>query len=156
MKNNLRNFEQVKDVLVYGIEIHAQLRSLYDRLGAESDQARVKMLLDYLSRHERVRADAMKRFGQEPNGQSLNVWLQYAPTVEIEKLLKDCALKPDMSVDDVVRTALAFDNALIEIYKEASREAQDTHAKALLDNLVAMEEQERQRFVRDAEWLQDL
>jgi hypothetical protein len=156
MKTQPHNFEQVKDILDYGIEIHSQLRGLYARLSAESEHTRVKMLLDYLSRHERIRSDVMQRYGAGPNGQSLNVWLQYAPGRDIEKMLRECVIRPDMGVDDVIQTALAFDSALIEIYQQVSMAAQDTHAKALLDDLVAMEEQERQRFVRDAEWLNDM
>jgi hypothetical protein len=156
MEKKLHNFEQVKDVLDYGIELHAQLRSLYDTLSGRSEQARVKMVLDYLSRHERNRAEAMKRFEQDPHASSLDVWLQYAPTLEIEQMLADCAIRPDMSVDDVMKIAMTFDNALIEIYKEAAREAEDTNARAIFENLVEMEEKEKQRFIRDAEWMQDL
>jgi hypothetical protein len=156
MQKKLHNFEQVKDVLDYGIELHAQLRTLYSDLGEQSDQARVKMVLDYLSRHERNRAEALRRFEQPPHANSLDVWLQYAPSLEIEQMLKDCAIRPDMSVDDVVKISLRFDNALIEIYKEAAREAEDTNARAIFENLVEMEEKEKQRFIRDVEWMDDM
>lgn len=156
MQKKLHNFEQVKDVLDYGIELHAQLRTLYSDLSEQSDQARVKMVLDYLSRHERNRAEALRRFEQPPHANSLDVWLQYAPSLEIEQMLKDCAIRPDMSVDDVVKIALQFDNALIEIYKEAAREAEDTNARAIFENLVEMEEKEKQRFIRDVEWMDDM
>jgi hypothetical protein len=156
MEKKLRNFEQVKDVLDYGMELHTQLSSLYHSIGEQSDQARVKMVLDYLSRHERNRGQAMERFEQDPHSNSLDVWLQYAPSLDIERMLADCAVRPDMSVDDVMKIAMTFDNALIEIYKEAAREAEDTNARAIFENLVEMEEKEKQRFIRDAEWMQDL
>ena len=156
MERKLHNFEQVKDVLDYGKELHAQLSVLYTSLGRASEQARVKMLLDYLSRHERNRRQALQRFEQDSQTGSLDVWLQYAPSPEIERLLADCVIRPDMSVDEVARIALAFDDALIEIYREAAREAEDTRAKELFENLADQEEKEKQRFVRDAEWLQDL
>lgn len=156
MEKKLHNFEQAKDVLDYGIELHAQLRTLYSDLSERSDQARVKMVLDYLSRHERNRAEALRRFEQPPHVHCLDVWLQYAPSLEIEQMLKDCVIRPDMSVDDVVKIALRFDNALIEIYKEAAREAEDTNARAIFENLVEMEEKEKQRFIRDVEWMDDM
>lgn len=156
MDKRLHNFEQVKDILDYGIELHAQLRVLYNTLGKESDQERVKMLLDYLGKHERNRAEAMKRFEQAPHGRTLDVWLQYAPTREIEQMLVNCVIRPDMTVDDVIKIAMDFDNALIEIYKEAVRESDDPNAKAIFMNLIEMEEKEKQRFIRDAEWMQDL
>ncbi|MGZ8242675.1 hypothetical protein [Methylomagnum sp.] len=97
----------------------------------------------------------MRRFEADPHAGRLDVWLQYAPTLEIEQRLTECAIRPDMSVDDVVRVALDFDNALIDIYKEAAREAEDTQARAVFENLVEMEEKDKQRFIRDAEWMQD-
>mgnify|MGYP006296134759 CR=1 FL=1 len=57
---------------------------------------------------------------------------------------------------DVVRIALRFDDALIEIYKGAAREAEDTNARAVFENLIQMEQQEKQRFVRDMEWMEDM
>lgn len=156
MEKKLRNFEQVKDVLDYGIELHAHLRTLYDKIGEQAEQARVKMLLEYLSRHERSRAEAMRRFEEAPKNRVLDVWLQYAPSSEIEQMLAQCVIKPDMSVRDIVKIAMTFDNALIAIYKEAAREAEDTTAKAVFQNLVEMEEKERQRFVFDMEWLEDM
>ncbi len=156
MKKHLRNFEQVKDVFDYGIDLHGQLSALYNSIGAHSDQERVKMVLDYLSRHERDRGQAMRRFEQEPHAGELDVWLQFAPSPEIETLLADCVIRSDMSVDDIVKIAMAFDNALIEIYKEAARQAEDTHAREIFENLVEMEEKEKQRFIRDAEWMQDI
>jgi hypothetical protein len=156
MEKKLHNFEQVKDVLDYGKELHAQLSVLYTSLGRQSEQARVKMLLDYLSRHERNRRQAIQRFEQDPHAGSLDVWLQYAPSPEIERMLANCVIRPDLSVDDVARIALAFDDALIAIYREAAREAEDTRARELFENLAEMEEKERQRFIRDAEWLQDI
>jgi hypothetical protein len=158
MKKHLRNFEQVKDVLDYGIDLHGHLSALYNSIGRQADQDRVKMVLDYLSRHERNRGQVMRRYERETDDKigGLDVWLQFAPSPEIERLLADCVVRPDLSVDDVMKTAMAFDNALIEIYKEAAREAEDTHARAIFENLVEMEEKEKQRFIRDAEWIQDI
>lgn len=155
MVKKLRNFEQVKDVLDYGIELHGELTKLYGKLADRSEQARAKLLLDYLGRHERGRAEALQRFEADPRAGCLDVWLQYAPSPEVERRLADCAIRPDMSVDEVMRVALDFDDALIDIYQEAAREAEDTQARALFENLIAMEEKEKQRFIRDAEWMQD-
>ena len=114
------------------------------------------MLLDYLSRHERNRELALERFEEGSRQGLLNVWMQYAPPSHVEDLLRDCAIRPDMSVDDVVRIAMAFDNALIELYGGTAEIVEDPHAKEVFVNLVEMEKQEKQRFIRDAEWMEDL
>jgi len=156
MDQQMHNFEQVRDVLDYGIKLHSQLTELYDSLNQQNDQARVKMLLDYLSRHEKNREQAMQRFEDESRKSILNFWLQYSPGTNVEQLLRDCAVKPDMSVDDVIKIAMAFDNAMIELYKGAAIIVDDPHAKDVFANLAEMEEQEKHRFIRDAEWMDDL
>jgi rubrerythrin len=156
MDQQMHNFEQVKDVLDYGIQLHGQLTDLYDSLNQQNDQARVKMLLDYLSRHEKNREQAMQRFEDESRKSILNFWLQYSPGSNVEQLLRDAAVRPDMSVDDVIKIAMAFDNAMIELYKGAAIIVDDPHAKEVFTNLAEMEEQEKHRFIRDAEWMDDL
>lgn len=155
MAKTMHNFEQVKDVLDYGIDLHTQLRGLYDRLGQQSEQARVKMLLDYLSRHERNRQAAMQRFEEGARASVLNVWLQYSPSSDIEQLLTNYATTPILTVEDALNVGMAFDNALIALYREAAEEIDTPEAKEVFHNLAEMEEREKQRFVRDAEWAQD-
>ncbi|HYE33830.1 hypothetical protein [Methylocaldum sp.] len=156
MHQQMHNFEQVKDVLDYGIQLHSELTELYDSLNQQNDQARVKMLLDYLSRHEKNREQAMQRFEDGSRKSILNFWLQYSPGSNVEQLLRDAAVRPDISVDDVIKIAMAFDNAMIEIYKGAATIVEDPHAKEVFTNLAEMEEQEKHRFIRDAEWMDDL
>lgn len=155
MKTQLRNFEQARDVLDYGIDLHGQLSAFYNALGQRSDQDRTRLVLDYLSRHERDRGETMKRFEEAPHTHDLDVWLQFAPSSDIERLLAHGTSRSDLSVDDVVGIAMRFDDALIEIYREAARQAEETRAKGIFDDLVRMETKEQQRLVRDAEWIQD-
>ncbi len=156
MSNEMHNFEQVKDVLDYGIKIHTRLRDVYDRLQQQSEQTRVKMVLEYLSRHERNREYALQRFEEDARKKVLNVWLQYAPSSNIEQLLSDCDTSADLSVDDVIKLAMCFDDALIALYRETARELDEPQVRDVFLNLAEMETHEKQRFIRDAEWIQDI
>lgn len=156
MNQQMHNFEQVKDVLDYGIKLHSELTELYASLNRQNDQTRVKMLLDYLSRHEKNREQAMQRFEDGSRKSILNFWLQYSPGSNVEQLLRDYAVRADMSVDDVIKIAMAFDDAMIELYKGAALIVDDPHAREVFTNLAEMEEQEKHRFIRDAEWMDDL
>lgn len=156
MSEQLHNFEQVRDVLNYGIGLHDRLHDVYRQLQEDSEQTRVKMVLDYLSRHERSRAQAMERFEEGARQNILNTWLQYAPSSEIENLLSKCGRPVNLGVDDVVKLAMCFDDAMIALYRETAREFDDPQVRDLFSNLAEMESREKQRFVRDAEWVQDL
>ena len=156
MTARMHNFEQVRDVLAYGIDLHTRLRDTYDQLGLQSEQTRVKMVLDYLSRHEQNRQQAMQRFEEGTRRKILDQWLQYAPSSNIEGLLSASTGRSNLTVDDVITMAMRFDDALIAIYRETANEIDDTQAREVFQNLAEMEHREKQRFVRDAEWVQDI
>lgn len=156
MNEKMHNFEQVKDVLDYGIGVHARLHDVYEKLQRQSEQTRVKMVLDYLSRHEQNREEAMQRFEDGARKNILNMWLQYAPSSKIEQLLTQYDARSDMSVDDVIKLAMSFDDALIALYRETARESDDPRVRDVFQNLAEMENREKQRFIRDAEWIQDI
>lgn len=155
MSLSLHNFEQVRDVLDYGAESHVRMGELYVALRERSDQDRVKIVLSYLGQQEDVRASVVRRFGKEGRDKVLNSWLQYAPSSNVESVLVDRNLPADMSVDEVIALAASFDDAMIGLYAESAREADDPQVREVFENLAEMERREKQRFVRDAEWAQD-
>lgn len=149
----MRNFEQVKDVLDHGKELHEQIRDYYDTLKRQADQTeiRLKMALDYLSRHEDEQKEMLERFEENARSAILNMWLQFAPSDRVENLLATATARPAMSVDEVVQIACAFDDALVTLYKEAAAEMDDPKARNVFNNLAEASEKEKQRIVRDTQ-----
>lgn len=152
----MKNFKQVKDVLDYGKALHTQMRGYYEQVREQSDQSRVKMLLDYLSRHGHHMEDALDRFEHDAQKAVLNTWLQYTPSVDLDEVLKGCAVDPDMSVDELLKVAVDFDNVLIDLYREAAREVEEPHAREALENLIAMEDGEKRLTVYNAMMLREM
>jgi hypothetical protein len=146
----MQNFEQVKDVLDYGKLVHADLCKLYESLNVESQQERVKMLLDYLSRHERHLEETLSRFEAGSHQDVLDTWLQYAPSINVLKLIGNQTIRPDMSVDEVVKLAVEFDDALVEFYREAADECGLPRINEVFLNLIELEKQEKISHVRNA------
>ncbi|MDD2770349.1 MAG: hypothetical protein PHT19_16625 [Methylococcus sp.] len=149
----MRNFEQVRDVLDHGKTLHVQIRDYYDTLKRQSDQSeiRLRMALDYLSRHEDEQREMLERFEENARGAILNTWLQFAPSDRVEGLLATATTRPGMSIDDVVQIACAFDDALVTLYKEAAAEMDDPKARNVFNNLAEASEKEKQRIVRDTQ-----
>ena len=153
----MHNFEQVKDVLDYGKKIHEDLSGFYDSINAMEQQTRVRMLLDYLSRHERHLEQTLERYESETHKQQiLETWLQYSPSINIEKMISCQNIHPDMDTDEVIRLAIGFDDALVELYKEAEAEVDAPHVREVLENLVALESHEKLKMVRDTLMFNDL
>lgn len=152
----MHNFEQVKDVLDYGQKIHADLQSFYRSINDEKQQIRVEMLLDFLGRHEQHREEALADFEGEAKKHILDTWLQYKPSIDIEKLIGDQSIQPNMTIDEVTKIAIDLDNALIELYRETAAATDIPQVKQLFENLLEMEYNEKLRFVRDADLLDDM
>jgi rubrerythrin len=146
----MQNFEQVKDVLDYGKTVHADLRKFYASLNGEDQQERVKMLLDYLSRHEQHLEETMSRFEAVSHQDVLDTWMQYAPSINVLKLIGNQEIRPCMSVDEVVKLVVEFDDALVEFYREAANECDLPRVKEVFLNLIELENHEKLRHVRDA------
>lgn len=144
----MHNFEQVKDVLDYGKAIHTELRKFYESHNEQNRQARVKMLLDYLSRHESHLEETLERFEAENQRNVLETWMQYAPSIDIQQIIKGKCLSQDMSVDDVVQLALEFDEAVVELYREAADESDVPHVKEVFQSLVELENQEKVHLLK--------
>lgn len=146
----MNNFEQVKDVLDYAKTVHADLRKFYDSLNEKNQQERVKILLDYLSRHENHLEETLERFEAGSQTHVLETWMQYAPSINIQQLIDGKSIRTDMSVDDVVKLAVEFDDAVVELFREAADECEIPTVKEVFHNLVELENQEKLRLVRDA------
>jgi len=146
MEEKLRKFEQVKDVLDYGKFLHAEMKALAERIEDQEQSARIRLLLDYLKRHEDELAASLEKFERETQAHILNLWLPYPPDPKIEKKLRAIKIHPHMTVEEIAKIVLDFEDALIELYKESLNEIDDVHVQEILQNLVQLEDAEKRRF----------
>lgn len=152
----MHNFEQVKDVIEYSQEIHIKLADFYDQLSEKHQLSHIKMLLDYLQRHERNLADSLSQYEKDAAQQMMNTWLQYAPTTNVKDKIKYFPIHSDMTLQEVIDIALDLDNALVELYRDVKEHVEIPELKELFQNLIDMEDHEKKRMVRDALMLTDL
>ena len=155
-EEKIRKFEQVRDVLEYGKFLHAEMKALAERIEDQQQSAHLKLLLEYLKRHEDELASSLDKFEEEIRKNILDVWLPYPPDPRIEKKLQAIEIRSDMSVEEVTKLVMAFEDALIELYKEALNEIDDPNVQEVLQNLVALEDNEKRRFAMNVARLQGI
>lgn len=149
-------FEQAKDVIDYCEKLHHQIGEFYEDLSEEVTQERVKMLLTYLSRHEIHLEESLKEYEADASEKILNTWLQFVPSSGIEDSIKAFKLDPAMSVDEVIAKTIEFDDSLIALYTEVVHETSEPSVRAVFENLIAMENKEKVKMVRNAMMLQEI
>jgi len=146
------NFETMREVLQRVEIFHRNLSAYFERRGANEKQEKIKLLLDYLSRHESNLAQAVQAFSAHGQQGVLNTWLQYtSPALPV-----DCAISDQMAFDEVIKVALVFDDSLLDLYRTVVQEADIPEVREVAENLLAMENEERRRRTRSIAELQDM
>lgn len=148
-------YQTVKDVLEHARQLHKQISSFYKQLSHRQHQERVKMLLDYLIRHETNLEQMLQRFEQDKDQTIWDEWFQFAPDDKLKQALAGAVVHADMSVDEVVSLALQLDDYFINMYRDMSVNASSAAVKTVFENSLAFEEHEKIRTVRTALELND-
>ncbi|HBA35547.1 MAG TPA: hypothetical protein DCZ12_15590 [Gammaproteobacteria bacterium] len=143
-------FQQVKDVIHYTSQLHEKLAAYYQCLSDQSDQQRMKMLLNYLSRHEKHLSDVFERYSSDVETSVRETWLQFVPSEKLVEALECGPIDTDMSVDDVIEQVIAYDDALIDLYNEVINETSAPDVKEVFQNVLAMESHIMRQTVRNA------
>lgn len=133
-------YGQVRDILNVAVEFHRRLKDFYRRLGEQTDRDRIQILLDHMSRHEEDFEQAMAKYNQERSKELLDTWMQYTPDQRSLDVPEPETLRADMTVDEVVATALDLDEKLVRFYSEAAHLAKTPEVKHLFEELTQQQQ----------------
>jgi len=109
-----------------------------------------------MARHEEHISENLTKFENGTSKRILDTWFKYAPMNDIPEDCEGQELKPDMSVEEVIRLALKFDNCLVKLYKQLSENCASKEVKDLFTALLKIEKREERDFVRNAQEVNDL
>jgi rubrerythrin len=149
-------FQRTRDVIDHVRAFHAQVGELYRRLAEGADRERVRLLLNYMGRHEKHLEASLAAFEEQAASGLLDTWFQYDPEEETLARLTDVAVDPGMGVDDVIALAMRVDDGLIGLYEELAACALSADVKELFANLLELEKQEKSKAIRGALEMKDL
>jgi hypothetical protein len=149
-------YETVKDVFDRVRSFHNQVSGYYHRLYAIADKERVKMLLDYMSRHEKKLELCMAEYEDNASKDILNTWFKYTPASTYQECFRDSDLNHDMSIDDVISVALRLDDCIINAFKRIVDSSESNRIKEIFTCLLKSAEKERKKFVNEALELKEM
>ena len=148
--------KQVREFVDFGKHLHGKLKALFDELNEHAQLERVKMLLDFLSRHEEHMEESLARFEKESRHGILEAWLEYSPGLDVNKVMCKFHLSENPSSDEIIQLALDFDDTLVNLYKEVVENANDSKVKEVFKNLLQLEEKEKIQVARAAMMLWEM
>ena len=148
--------KQVHEFVDFGKHLHGKLKALFDELNERAQLERVKMLLDFLSRHEEHMEESLARFEKESRHGILEAWLEYSPGLDINYVMCKFHLSENPSTDEIIQLALDFDDTLVNLYKEVAEKVNDSKVKEVFKNLLQLEEKEKIQVARAAMMLWEM
>lgn len=151
MKTNEQTHEIIEDVRL----VHKHMSDFYEQLHRKDEKGKVKILLDYLTQHEKHRDETLTKYEDETSSKTMGAWFKYIPLNNISSYLESVNIESNISVYDVVSIALDLDDRLIEIYKYLIDYSKNTEVKNMFSSLLNRLEQEKRNLARDTLWLND-
>ncbi len=143
-------YGQAREIIDAARAFHKRASEFYQQLSDKAKGARVKMLLDYLVRHEAHLNRALEQYTKEVRTKALDAWYQYAHD--------HCLLEPfdvnrfsdDMTVEQVMELGLEMDKCLVASYKGMVETATNPETREIFENLLLMEQQQKHKLARIA------
>jgi hypothetical protein len=148
--------EQTRNIIDHTRIFHRRVSQYYHHLADSTQRGRVKLLLDYMSEHEKRLADCLSAYEDSAPEKILNTWFQTASTTDASDLIADVELVPGMSVDEIVDLGIRLAECVLEVYKDLARQSEPESVRQVFTSLLNLEQKALQQFVRDAGRLADL
>jgi rubrerythrin len=150
-------YTRVQNVIENSRTVHHQLRQYYKMLEDKSHEERIRMLLEYLSRHERHLEDVLDRFGQQITRHILDMRVQYVPEpADTEISQQALTVTPEMSLENVFKTALQMEDYLIQTYASIAGQTAYPEVRETFEDLIRMETNEKKGLSNALEELMEL
>ena len=143
-------FVQVRDLLEQAAQFHGRMAEFYHGLSDRAPKERVKLLLDYMSTHEKNLHDSLEDFDEEASEGVMDTWVDRDHCDRIVHACENLPAAPELSIDGVTTLAMRVDETLIGFYDELARKAEGEDVRTVFRNLVAQEQAELRRLARDA------
>lgn len=143
-------FERTRDVLDYAKKFHRDLSGFYAKLGETAAKEKIRILLNYISRHEQHLEECLQGYENDASRNILDTWFKYTPEMPPCRCFEKEVLTPDMTVDQVVETMLRIDRCFIELYRQMAEKAHTPEMRDLFNKLLDMEKTEETQLLSRA------
>ncbi|WP_323844314.1 ATPase [Microbulbifer magnicolonia] len=149
--------ETLRDVLVWTREFHKNLSACLQHCAGRNENARSKMLLEYLARHEQELSQTVAGFVETAETRALNTWcydfLEKHPILHSAQCDAPFqALEPD----EIMGIVTDQQEQVIDLYRYLHGRADIEATRELMEELESLEEQETKQMVQGANRMQEM
>ncbi len=152
----MRTFETAQDVLHNARELHHVAGKLYRQLRDGSRDERSRMLLGYMSEHERKMEDSLITYEQHASRPVLETWMQYTLEDSPQDFISNLNTSFNMTPTEIAELGQRVDDYLVDLFEEVTDTASSIELKEVFQNLIDMEHEEKHNLTRAANSLWEL
>jgi CRISPR/Cas system CSM-associated protein Csm4 (group 5 of RAMP superfamily) len=149
--------ETIRDVLNWTVSFHKNLKECLADCSKQNEDERARMILNYLSDHEKSLEQIVQGFEHASDKKALNTWCY--DYMEKHPIIKhghcDSPFKA-LDVPHIMEKIVNHHDQVIELYIHLYSRVDIDSAKALLDKIKDVEENEIKRIVQSANRFSDM
>lgn len=135
--------------------IHQQLAERVEKLSGQPLRERALLILDYVGRHERNLAEALRQYESTASRAVLDSWFKNTPGRPLEECL-DYVRLDAAEPADLLRSVLEMDRCLVESFRRIAESAASQAVRDFFQKLIELEENSEKQLIRDTIELDDL
>jgi hypothetical protein len=129
------SYQKIREILEAIRTFHRLVRHELEEVCTKTENDPLKFLLRSLRRAEKDMDAALQRYKRQGAG-SLDEWIEYRPSEELEDLMLTGHLPPHSSPLELVEWKQHVDEALASLYRQLGEQVSDPKAKELFDGLA--------------------
>ncbi len=142
--------QTAKDVIEQTKFFHRKLADFYDNLSDNVDKERVKILLDYMSRHHENLAAILDEYESGISERILDTWFMFVNKKCDLSPFFSASLNPDMTAQQVIELAVDFDQCLLDTYEGILQNEISDEVRDVFQGLLEMEKNEKIKLAKNA------
>ena len=129
----------IEEILVHIERFENSLTVFFDKIHDETHDEGARLLTDYIARHRHRTLAALDKCPHEMVDHIKKLPLQYQPDIPGEHTFKEIKLPQDATPLEILEAAIAFDECMVQMYKQIAGQPVAHEIKDLFENLSVYE-----------------
>lgn len=142
-------YRTTKEILDHVTSFHQKLKEIYFKIGDLDEKEKLDLMLDFTEQHRRRLQENLNLYEKETPAKIKKIWLKYVSEDDLTNECKYINLNPNMSIEDVIDTALKFEDCLIRFYEKVVERCHFPEVQKIFENLLNLAKRERLDIIRN-------
>ena len=142
-------YRTTKEILDHVTSFHQRLNDIYFKIDDLSEKEKLDLILAFTEQHKRRLQENLNLYEKETPEKIKKIWLKYISENDLSNECKDINLDPTMSIQQVIDTALNFEDCLIRFYEKVVERCHFPEVQKIFENLLNLAKRERLDIIKN-------